>query len=97
MGTNYYLETDFCHCCGKPKSKIHLGKSSAGWKFLFRKTRYVKSYEDFLEFIKKGVIVNEYEVPVSELEMIDLIQTKQKEKSQGFDIDGYDFLDTDFC
>lgn len=96
MGTNYYLETDFCPCCGKPKSKIHLGKSSAGWKFLFRKTDCVKSYDDFLEFIKKGVIVDEYNVPIPEFEMIDLIQTKQKEKSHGFD-DEYDFLDGDFC
>ena len=33
MGTNYYLHTEVCECCNRPKDKIHIGKSSAGWHF----------------------------------------------------------------
>jgi hypothetical protein len=39
MGTNYYAITEGCesaceHC--SESKEIHLGKSSAGWKFLFK-------------------------------------------------------------
>ena len=37
MGTNFYLHTDFCPCCGQPRQNVHLGKRSSGWKFLFHK------------------------------------------------------------
>jgi len=36
MGTNYYLATDVCPHCGRAKERIHVGKSSLGWPFLFR-------------------------------------------------------------
>lgn len=36
MGTNYYLRTDICPHCKRAKESIHIGKSSAGWPFLFR-------------------------------------------------------------
>lgn len=36
MGTNYYLRTDVCERCNRCREKIHIGKSSAGWPFLFR-------------------------------------------------------------
>lgn len=99
MGTNFYLETDFCPCCGKPKNKIHLGKSSVGWKFLFKKSDLIQNYNDFLKVIKQGVIVDEYDENISELEMIKLIQRKQKEKAHDrcCDIEGYNFLGDDFC
>ena len=32
----YYLHRDFCKCCGKPKEILHIGKQSAGRKFLFQ-------------------------------------------------------------
>lgn len=40
MGTNYYLKLyrgDKCEHCGRSDEldEIHIGKSSAGWKFLF--------------------------------------------------------------
>ncbi len=99
MGTNFYLETDFCPCCGKPKSKIHLGKASMGWKFLFRKSDLIQNYNDFCKVIERGVIVDEYERQVSELEMLELIQWKQKEKAhdKAYDVKGYDFCEIDFC
>jgi hypothetical protein len=36
MGTNYYLHTDVCPHCKRSAERVHIGKSSAGWPFLFR-------------------------------------------------------------
>jgi hypothetical protein len=35
MGTNYYLKTAACECCGlhDERSTMHIGKSSYGWCF----------------------------------------------------------------
>lgn len=33
MGTNYYLETECCPSCKRPKDRLHIGKSSGGWCF----------------------------------------------------------------
>ncbi|WP_029083452.1 hypothetical protein [Bradyrhizobium sp. th.b2] len=41
MGTNYYATpAPFCPTCGCSDPAIHIGKSSAGWAFLFH------GYED---------------------------------------------------
>lgn len=37
MGTNYYLREDYCRVCGRFEQH-HIGKSSAGWMFLFNVT-----------------------------------------------------------
>ncbi len=37
MSTNYYLAFGVCKTCGKADSKIHIGKYSNGWVFLFQK------------------------------------------------------------
>ena len=34
MGTNYYLRYNFCPYCGR-YDEVHIGKASAGWKFVF--------------------------------------------------------------
>ena len=36
MGTNYYLRYNLCSHCNRYE-EIHIGKRSAGWKFLFYK------------------------------------------------------------
>ncbi|MFN2539563.1 MAG: hypothetical protein ABR549_15620 [Mycobacteriales bacterium] len=36
MGTNVYLHHDVCTCCGRPGAVVHIGKSSAGWVWLWR-------------------------------------------------------------
>jgi hypothetical protein len=43
-------------------TKIHLGKRSHGWKFVwnFNKNRYYSSKEDLFEFIRSGRVVDEY-------------------------------------
>jgi len=36
MGTNYYVERGAaCPTCGHKEEPLHIGKSSAGWEFLF--------------------------------------------------------------
>lgn len=59
MGTNYYLETFFCPCCGKPKTTIHLGKTS-GNTFIFHRQKGLQTPEDFKKIVELGVIKNEY-------------------------------------
>lgn len=99
MGTNYYLHTDFCPCCGKPRKTIHLGKSSFGWKFLFHKTKEIYDYDSFYKSIKNGVVYDEYGEIWTTDNLIDLIVAKQGDKTtQGCErIDGFDFLAADFC
>lgn len=99
MGTNYYLHTNYCPCCGKPREEIHLGKSSIGWKFLFHKTKQVYNYKSFCKFIKTGNIYNEYGEKVNDIELLDYIKTYQQYRHHPNCeiIDGYDFIGGDFC
>ena len=99
MGTNYYLKTDFCPCCGKPRKTVHLGKSSHGWKFLIQKQPRIYNYLSFCEVIKNGIIEDEYDNQLSADELIDIIDVFQNGKSNpdSENIGGYDFLEADFC
>lgn len=97
MGTNYYLETDFCKGCGKPKKVIHIGKSSCGWKFLFQRQEGLTTINDVKRLIQKGIIRDEYGETISTAQFLDLVESKQKEQHhQGFSVGGYDFIDGDF-
>lgn len=74
MGTNYYLKTDVCECCGRERERVHIGKSSSGWPFLFRGYRQwppdgvpasITSAAEWRQFLEhsiglKGQIVDEY-------------------------------------
>ena len=53
MGTNFYHEKPF-------KSKIHIGKSSCGWTFLFHGTSTIRSASHWREITKGGKITDEY-------------------------------------
>lgn len=99
MGTNYYLNTDYCPCCGKPRKQVHLGKSSYGWKFLFYKHGRVRDFPSFCEFIKQGEIENEYGDRFDAEDLLDLIEAQQDEKSHenAQNINGYDFMEREFC
>lgn len=98
MGTNYYLNTDCCPCCGKPRKQVHLGKSSIGWKFLFYKQGRVHDYKSFCEFIKRGEIVDEYGDVVDKEYLLDLIDAKQSDRNHDDveNIEGYNFSKNDF-
>lgn len=86
MGTNYYVRTDFCKECERFE-KIHLGKSSAGWKFIVDvQELYYKTFQEFVEFIRKndGNIYDEYNESISFDELMNKIESKKDGKSHCF-------------
>lgn len=109
MGTNYYAVKK------KPSlynRTIHLGKSSAGWLFLFRDNEEFHTYQQFKKWLENNVdtgeyvLFNEYNEEVTKEYLLDLIDTKQKDTDNlsnpdNFsyntkNIDGYRFTDRDF-
>jgi len=54
MGTNFYMMTDSCECCGH-YDIIHIGKSSAGWCFALKvyPDKGVNSLNDWKGYIYK--------------------------------------------
>lgn len=98
MGTNYYLEKDFCVCCGKPKTVVHLGKASAGWRFLFHKQKELNNIQDVKVLLLNGIVRDEYDTNMSPNLFLKMVEDKQKEKQHenAESIDGYDFLYAEF-
>lgn len=103
MGTNYYVKLDVCKSCGRPIDTIHLGKSSAGWKFMFQcNNNFYKDIKSLKEWLKSKVIENEYGEKISKKDFWNMVKIKQKEKAAGgtehglIIIDGYDFYDREF-
>lgn len=104
MGTNYYAVKK------KPRiikvyDKIHLGKSSVGWRFLFQEQlKYFKNYKEFENFIlnnKEFDIIDEYGQKIEPKELLELIAKKQKENNPddftyNKNIDRYRFSDKEF-
>jgi hypothetical protein len=82
MGTNYYVNTPSCanaceHCA--ESERIHLGKSSAGWRFLFRADPEWPRDEAFTHWVRRalsGPIVDEYGRECSLAELLDLAHGK---------------------
>lgn len=83
MGTNYYAHVNPCIECGKPEEKLHLGKSSGGWKFLFREQEEYFGYSQFKEFIKQDnvEIYDEYGREHDPEDLIQKIEDKQDGRS----------------
>lgn len=99
MGTNYYVVVRPGEACPNPCKhcrhqaediKIHLGKSSGGWKFLHRS--YVKvddihgpegldfpvtDRKSWLKLLDLGPIENEYGVPETKEGLLAYIESKQ--------------------
>ena len=90
MGTNYYL------CKNRPSvsSGLHIGKASAGWRFLFHKPsiwetdKPLNTFEQWRDYLKETtescthVIINEYDKIVSLEDFLKLVEEKQKENSK---------------
>ena len=91
MGTNYYALKKKPSLYSKV---IHIGKASAGWKFLFQGYQgatgsdgfmyddlNINSLEDWKEFLKNDeyVILNEYDEEVSYKDFFDIVDEKQSE------------------
>lgn len=88
MGMNYYIdETRPCPNCDRDHScQVHIGKSSAGWKFLFAaeaiddKLDDEISVEDFRQLLKYQTIRDEYGEEISYEDFWKMVEDKQKEK-----------------
>jgi hypothetical protein len=82
VGTNYYVNTPSCpsaceHCT--ESERIHLGKSSMGWQFIFRADPDWPRDEAFAHWVRRalsGPIVDEYGRECSLAELIDLVYAK---------------------
>lgn len=108
MGTNYYLHLDVCKHCGRSGEVLHIGKSSAGWRFMFHFIEgRAESVSQWLHLTRRGVIKTEYKNSVSFKDFWLLVKRKQKLKSSKgyFDvhphesfvvIDGFDFSKGEF-
>ena len=58
MGMNYYIQTNACPTCGHVPERLHIGKSSSGWPFLFEAHKFndkpsIMSYEDIEHYVLK--------------------------------------------
>ena len=109
MGTNYYLNTDYCPCCGQSKQRLHIGKSSAGWRFNFdgaelgtTNFKYGDSIDRIREKLKHGNIENEYGEQLSYDDFFAIVEKKQTEKPRDTNdkytiiVDGYEISNTTF-
>lgn len=90
MGTNYYTvpkkPTLYPH-------HLHIGKSSAGWKFLFQgyqnyeleynKYVNINSVNDWARYLKEEnlLIFGEYDQEISYDDFFELVEDKQKEEN----------------
>jgi len=107
MGTNYYLHKNECEHCGRYDREF-IGKSSGGWRFLFRGHNPsslemdlgdipLTTVEDWREKVKEGRIIDEYGKEKASDEFWELVESKQKDKveliyGEWVDPDGYYFL-----
>lgn len=86
MGTNYYLKTAPCECCGlhDERNTMHIGKSSYGWCFALHVGKWMNDTDDPQEahnledwqalWSREGwVIVDEYKNTVTPEEMLRII------------------------
>lgn len=102
MGTNYYLVKN------RPTvlEPIHIGKSSAGWLFLFQAQHEKwndppvvwETYNQVKETLKAltvdstdYVIMNEYDEIVSFDDFFDLVDTKQRDKHNQENKDNFSY------
>lgn len=107
MGTNYYAVPNMCDHCGVRAERIHIGKSSVGWRFLFHGyeelpypfSGQIRSFQDWVTFLSgfNGEIQNEYRQSESLAKFSEFVQTKQEYRPHTdpswIDEDGYDFVD----
>ena len=77
----------------------HIGKSSIGWLFNFQYQDEWHSYDEFRSFIldkekmKDKIIIDEYNKEISPEELLDWIDTKQKDKHNLDNPDNFKYSD----
>lgn len=90
MGTNYYVLKNKCDKCGQPEDgkRIHIGKSSFGWKFKFNANEgLTDSFQKMKSFLEENQdhIYNEYDDKVDLKDLLEKIEYCQK----GIDLKQY--------
>lgn len=87
MGTNYYVKNgkECGNCGGTGRADVHIGKSSAGWKFCFNP--FKKSFKEWKEWLIGKTIFDEYDREVPFEKFINLVEDKQKRDSTHWDKD----------
>ena len=70
-------------------TKVHLGKRSSGWKFLWNwnDSKYYKTKEELFEFIRSGRVIDEYGGIMEQEEFIQM--ALQWGQEDGWDIETY--------
>ena len=104
MGTNFYVkEGHCCPTCGTPSEVHHIGKSSGGWRFVFRGYREfdLTSAKAWLSHLVDRTIVDEYGKHWDMTDFVDLIRSKQDGRvayndRKEIDADGYPIAHYEF-
>lgn len=109
MGTNYYIETGQqtkCHKCGSTiPERLHIGKASAGWQFLFapypeRGLTTGRAWKEMISHSPHSV-VDEYGNLVNKLDFWHMVEARSQDNTSADNetsTDGYRFAGTtDFC
>ena len=111
MGKNYYLKlkhgvsSDYFISAG-----LHIGKSSVGWKFVFQAYDFprITSFNQWITKLKDSTyeIIDEDNEKIDLNELLELIESNSKEKSQSEnnkseryyfqDEQGYEFCSVEF-
>ena len=110
MGTNYYMITEPCPHCHRGGGKVHIGKDSVGWSFVFAEQPdlNIHSVGDWFGQLiaTDATILNEYneEIPVEDF--VEIVKQSQNDKSHAevyseeqncyLDKYGYSFIKGDF-
>jgi len=76
MGTNYYAEANHCTHCNR-SDVIHIGKASAGWRFLLHVTDELPDYAAWSPVLREAKITDEYGRSVTADELAAVIAMKQ--------------------
>ena len=79
MGTNFYV-TEVCQRCGqniRNSRRVHIGKESAGWPFIFQGSIYT-SWKDWKEALRESQIEDEYGTPYTLSQFANLIERLKK-------------------
>lgn len=104
MGTNYYLITNECPHCGR-SDRQHIGKSSAGWAFMFQGSEDIRSYADWLRVLPTGRIEDEYGTAIALEAFKFMVKAKSHLKADAqvypregtwLDADGHNFIGHEF-
>ncbi len=99
MGTNYDAQVNHCESCER-YDEIHIGKSSAGWRFQIEiHELYYKTSNELYEFLsKKDVdVYDEYGKLISVEELFKIIEDKKDLKSHFEDYPESKYADDEFA